>query len=692
MKKLIAIILVFVMMFSFVGCSALPEDVVASIESITNSIFGSAECAHEFAVVENTATCTAAGVEKLECSLCGEIQEKEVEALGHDFQLSKENPPKCAQYGSNTYKCTRCTKKDTETIKPIGHEWNEMVEPSRLITCSREGCVGGKLCDCNGKYTKALKFAFGDAEKAALDAKHQEIVTILEEADKYDPAVHTFAESGELYEKYEAVETLYEEYSDLIYSAQGQYSIAMTLYYCDDQNKDLEKTYKDMMEYYNDLVSKFYSLSQPWYDSMFREFFFYGATEEEINSFLFDSNAYANPEYTALKDRNDAIEIEYNNISNPTGNDLVPQLYAEFVENNNKMAQILGYENYLEYAYENIYDRDYTYEDVSTFVQYVKEDIAPVFNNIYGKWNEIGGYNDNDIEEYYSVVMYSFFENLKGNTLFNDYIDDMNMAFTSNPDKQISFSDHLNNLMSDGNVFRGTYEGAYVTYIRGVNTPIAYFGKGNDNSNTVAHEFGHYMNEVYNQSEYNQSFDLLETHSQGNELLYLYYLNGNISDKAYELVETNQILNMLYIIMAAVQVDCFEQAIYLNSYDGYNSDIIMADGMITADEYDLLYSSLSVELGIKKEYRSDEYWRYGMTISSPCYYISYSVAAINALQIYAKCHTESFVSAKESYLKLFTYTDENPDMTVEEVLEYAGLMSYLDEELYSYLNGFYLNH
>lgn len=692
MKKLIAIILVFVMMFSFVGCSALPEDVVASIESIANSIFGSAECAHEFAVVENTATCTAAGVEKLECSLCGEIQEKEVEALGHDFQLSKENPPKCAQYGSNTYKCSRCNKKDTETIKPIGHEWNEMVEPSRLITCSREGCVGGKLCDCNGKYTEALKFAFGDAEKAALDAKHQEIVTILEEADKYDPAVHTYAESGELYEKYEAVETLYEEYSDLIYSAQGQYSIAMTLYYCDDQNKDLEKTYKDMMEYYNDLVSKFYSLSQPWYDSMFREFFFYGATEEEINSFLFDSNAYANPEYTALKDRNDAIEIEYNNISNPTGNDLVPQLYAEFVENNNKMAQILGYENYLEYAYENVYDRDYTYEDVSTFVQYVKEDIAPVFNNIYGKWNEIGGYNDNDIEEYYSVVMYSFFENLRGNTLFNDYIDDMNMAFTSNPDKQISFSDHLNNLMSDGNVFRGTYEGAYVTYIRGVNTPIAYFGKGNDNSNTVAHEFGHYMNEVYNQSEYNQSFDLLETHSQGNELLYLYYLNGNIRDKAYELVETNQILNMLYIIMAAVQVDCFEQAIYLNSYDGYNSDIIMADGKITADEYDLLYSSLSVELGIKKEYRNDEYWRYGMTISSPCYYISYSVAAINALQIYAKCHTESFDSAKESYLKLFTYTDENPDMTVEEVLEYAGLMSYLDEELYSYLNGFYLNH
>lgn len=38
-------------------------------------------------------------------------------------------------------------------------------------------------------------------------------------------------------------------------------------------------------------------------------------------------------------------------------------------------------------------------------------------------------------------------------------------------------------------------------------------------------------------------------------------------------------------------MDCFEQAIYLDSYDGYYSDVIMADGTITEDEYDLLYVS-----------------------------------------------------------------------------------------------------
>ena len=238
--------------------------------------------------------------------------------------------------------------------------------------------------------------------------------------------------------------------------------------------------------------------------------------------------------------------------------------------------------------------------------------------------------------------------------------------------------------MSDGNLFRGTYAGAYVTFIRDGQIPIAYFGKGYDSALTVSHEFGHYMNDVYNLSEYSQSYDLLETHSQGQEMLFIYFIEDYIGTKAYELVETYQLLSTLSTIVASVQVDCFERAIYLDYYDGPNSEVIMADGTITADEYDLLYASISEELGIMKDYRMDEYWRYGMTISSPCYYISYAISGINAIQIYAEAQNDSFESAKDCYLKLFTYTDENPEMTLEEILEYAGLYSFIEEE--NYLN------
>ena len=107
----------------------------------------------------------------------------------------------------------------------------------------------------------------------------------------------------------------------------------------------------------------------------------------------------------------------------------------------------------------------------------------------------------------------------------------------------------------------------------------------------------------------------------------------------------------------------------------------MADGKITADEYDAVYAGLSEYLGISEAYRVDEYWRH-VTISSPCYYISYAISGVNALQIYVDAMKEGFDTAKESYLKLFTYTDVDPDMTTEEILLYAGLTSYVDEQTF----------
>ena len=426
--------------------------------------------------------------------------------------------------------------------------------------------------------------------------------------------------------------------------------------------------------------------------SCYRDFYYYGMTEEEINAFLFDSDAVSNPEYTALKERNNAIEVEVLALSNPQSGNALPELYAEFVQNNNKMAQLMGYDNYLEYAYENVYGRDYTYQDVAAITDYAKSYLTPVFNSLYSTWNSISGYTEADLEHYYIQASYSFFDYIEGSTLVNDYIDQL--AFTSNPDKSITFSDEFNKLMVDGNMFRGTYEGAFVTAIYSENLPIAYFGKGYDNCFTIVHEFGHYMNEVYcgeiyENADYSQSYDLLEMHSQGNELLYLYHLdkNANYSETASKMILTYSLVNTFYSIMAGMTIDSFEQAIYLDTYEGTNADQIMADGTITWDEYDLLYTSICTDYGVESVI--DGYWRYGMTVTSPCYYISYSVSAISVLQLYQIVNTSGFDAAKDAYLKLFTYVDENPEMGMNEILEYAGLLSFKDEQLYQNLSRYF---
>jgi hypothetical protein len=400
-------------------------------------------------------------------------------------------------------------------------------------------------------------------------------------------------------------------------------------------------------------------------------------TEEEIKAFLFDSNALSNPEYTALKNRNDEIEVIFLAIDKPAESKEIPALYAEFVENNNKMAQLMGYDNYLEYAYENVYSRDYSYQDADQIRDFVKQYLVELFVAL-AKGGSNAEYTNAEYKDFTTISTLSFFENQKVNQLVNGYID--TMAFTSNPDKQISFSDTLNNLILDDNLFKGQYKGAFVTYFSAFDLPIAYFGPGYYGASTIVHEFGHYMNEIYNNSEYDQSFDLLETHSQGNEIIYLNYLKTQLSKGTYALLEASQIKDMLQTVIISLSVDEFEQAVYLNTYDGVGADAIMADGNITADEYDTLFNCVLQSFGVSGMINS-AYWRY-VTIGSPCYYVSYAVSALSILQLHEIAYTESLETATDAYLKLFTYTDVNPDMNTEEVLLYSGMHSYTDEALY----------
>jgi len=623
------------------------------------------------------ATCVKLARNTYTCSVCKEKKYEEFGEYGdHSLAVSKKVDATCTEDGYAEYMCWNCSYTSSEVLTAPGHSFGPSVEMSRLIPCENANCSYAKFPEGSGKYKNIIVYKFSEEDIARFDALYAELDAIISAADAYDATLHAYAEGTDLHKAYLAMEAKYEELYDVLEYVVSQYQIAQIEYHMDMKNEEKKATMDYMSTTRGDLIAEFYSFSEPLYDSMFREYYYYGMTEPEIKAFIFDSNAVADPEYKALIDSNTQIELEYDALSAPERGDEVLRLYAQFVENNKRIAEIMGYDNYLEYAYENVYDRDYSYEDVQIIADYVKKYISPLFIDSINKWYKISGYT----EQFLNQVQSSFFKVYEANDVLNDYIDIL--AFNSNPDKQITFSDELNSLISDGNVFLGEYEGAYVTYLYEINVPIAYFGPGYNNPFTVAHEFGHYMNEVYNESEYSQSYDLLEMHSQGNEMLYLAYLKDVLNQTAFYQTETYTMVNMLNTIVIALAVDTFEQAVYTDYYDGAYAAQIMADNTITYDEYDLLFQSVIEDFGATG-YLTEEYWRY-VVIHAPCYYVSYSVSALSVLQLYPKAN-ENFDAAVDSYLKLFTYTDtldEDGYMDTEAVLEYAGLYSYTDEELY----------
>ena len=700
MRKLLVLLLLLVFTASFfASCEYLPPEVTDVINPLLDKI-GLAPTPdepdendeleppheHEFVLDESAKgkpTCSRDGKYTYVCS-CGEIKEEAVKAFGHDFKVVSVTTATCTVPGSTKMKCNTCSFTTTETTPATGHNFEEFVEYSRLIPCTNEYCSYAKLEAGDGKYKEQLVYKFQDSDLDRFNTLMAEVGALLEAADAYDPALHTYVEGSELEAAYLALEEKYEEMYDIIEYVVAQYQLAQVEYHL-TMKSDKEEIFNYISEVRTTIISDFYSYSQDIYDSMYRDYYYYGMTEEEIRAFIAESDTVSNPEYKAIVDRNNEIELEFLAIGDPTTSEQVPVLYAEFVANNKRLAELLGYDNYLEYAYENIYDRDYSYTDVKAISDNVKEYISPLYGAAMAKWNALAGgaFTDEQYTVYNTYINESFFTNFEANKTLNDYID--LMAF--NAEKNISFSDEFNGLMSNGNLFRGQYKGAYVTSIYGADIPIAFFGNAYSSSFTVAHEFGHYMNEIYNTDGYNQSYDLLEMHSQGNELLYLAYLNSLEENDELELFETYQLLIMLDTVVNTLAVDTFEQAVYTDSYDGADSATIMADGTITSDEYDLLYKSVLTDLGIAN-YTSGTYWRY-MTITSPCYYVSYSISAISVLQLYATALTD-FDAAKDCYLKLFTYVDEfeNEDdyMTTEETLRYAGMYSFTDAELYQLIS------
>lgn len=393
-----------------------------------------------------------------------------------------------------------------------------------------------------------------------------------------------------------------------------------------------------------------------------------------------------------LSQYNKEIKMESPNTTTIAG------LYEQLVNKNNQLAVLYGYDNYMTYAYKNVYNRNYTPTQTKAMSAFVKQYIVPLYTSINAKfetaYNALDGNDatDADINLYKGLMFDSLFTKTTSKYFdeVKDAIDLISNYFKYlDSSNDVKFYNAVEDLFKNGNYFVGQVEGAFTYYMPQVGNTILYFdntdyGEGYyhcySNSFTFVHEFGHYYENVLNLTKSGErplSYDFCETQSQGNEMMFLAWLGSNTTaSKGYNAVKYSQLANMLQTVLNATAIDEFEQAVYTGSYEGYTT--------LNANNYQDLYDTICTKYGINDEENGNTYW-IGVCFDNAAYYISYAMSALPSIEIYAKAVDKDggLDVARTAYLTLFT----NASTDYNTVLAAAGLHNAFEEALYTELTN-----
>ena len=675
--------------------------------------------------------------------------DKEQKPCEHEWEYSKTTEADCETANADVYVCKKCKETDIRVISPAwGHDWvpKEIKKDDKVVgvvnrckTCNAWQQPGEgdyfrfKYDNANKTFSRASSqriydnvfvYNFADGKKAEIDALYTDILNKLEAAERYDESKHknvpTKDENGQEVYSHTAPyyvankdgfeKAFYDPYLDYIDYVTEQYQYAY-VFYCVYDDDEWEEKYNAISDYRTEMVKNYYALFRKIHETQYREFFFSpeeGWTEEDIQVALTMSDSYGKEEYAALNKRADEILLEFRDIKHADKDDKVLDLYEEFVGINNQIAALAGYDNYVEYAYENVYEREYSPADVEKMRAFCKQYLAPLYRNILTKYKSSGSTTFSGLADHYQKALMedSIFDNPLTAGIVADYLSEINSkAF----DKEINFYEEANKLFKNGNYFTGKHQGAFSYYIPAQNATILFFGPGSYSGTfTFVHEFGHYYQNIYNPG-LSLNMDHDETQSQGNEMLMLAWLKdyltkmlGDDAASLYTTVKYDNLFNSMAIVLLATAVDEFEQAVYL---DKWGTSAKYRD--IAKHEYDGLFEAIMSEYGISGSL-NPSYWRY-VTIEAPCYYISYGMSALPAMDIYVKAQKDGFDAALDSYLKLFAFSDEESlckvleiqddddivdkevTATYEEILNYCGLLGPFQEQLYLDLKEYLTN-
>ena len=378
--------------------------------------------------------------------------------------------------------------------------------------------------------------------------------------------------------------------------------------------------------------------------------------------------------YTQSKDRNVRIEAAKKVAQFFAENqDEFDNIYDSLVKVRTRMAQKMGYKNFVEFGYKQLSRLEYDAKMVEGYRKQVLENIVPLHTELrerQGKrlgveklkfYDEAIKFNSGNADPHGSP---EWILN-HGKTMYKELSKETNEFFT------FMTENNLLDLLSK----KGKMSGGYCTYIPEHKAPFIFanFNGTSHDIDVLTHEAGHafqvYQSRGFEVPEYLwPSYEACEIHSMSMEFLTWPWMNlffENDTDK-YKFIHLSE---ALLFIPYGVTVDEFQHWVY------ENPEVTPKERREKWLEIEKKYLPTR-DYGEVEELKNGIFWfRQGHIFSSPFYYIDYTLAQVCAFQFWIKSR-ENREKAWQDYLNLCKLGGSKPFF---ELMKSANLKNPFEE-------------
>ena len=378
--------------------------------------------------------------------------------------------------------------------------------------------------------------------------------------------------------------------------------------------------------------------------------------------------------YTQSKNRNVRIEAAKKVAQFFAENqDEFDNIYDSLVKVRTRMAQKMGYKNFVEFGYKQLSRLEYDAKMVEGYRKQVLENIVPLHTELrerQGKrlgveklkfYDEAIKFNSGNADPHGSPEW--ILNN--GKTMYKELSKETNEFFT------FMTENNLLDLLSK----KGKMSGGYCTYIPEHKAPFIFanFNGTSHDIDVLTHEAGHafqvYQSRGFEVPEYLwPSYEACEIHSMSMEFLTWPWMDlffENDTDK-YKFIHLSE---ALLFIPYGVTVDEFQHWVY------ENPEATPKERREKWIEIEKKYLPTR-DYGEVEELKNGIFWfRQGHIFSSPFYYIDYTLAQVCAFQFWIKSR-ENREKAWQDYLNLCKLGGSKPFF---ELMKSANLKNPFEE-------------